>query len=279
LKTSSNTIQDRWVNNTSYHIYFRACDLVQAVHNAPRPFGLDKQTLIKICFLSLCKSLEGFDYNITVIGDRLSDEMIAFFRRYTSDVILGEYGNDASLRECLGRAYRLPDETWVYLCEDDYLHSPEAFIWIDDLIINRKMYLQDKALLRQARYLRVDLAGKPLVIHPPDYPDRYKRKYMQFALVFLSTYCHWRQVSNTTFTFMAQAKTFRAYRKILDKSTHGAADGYLSRNMYARTTFRGRALCLSPIPGVSTHMHDGVMTPLVNWDEVYQSYREQLGGL
>jgi hypothetical protein len=100
--------------------------------------------------------------------------MIAFFRRYTSDVILGEYGNDASLRECLGRAYRLPDETWVYLCEDDYLHSPEAFIWIDDLIINRKMYLQDKALLRQARYLRVDLAGKPLVIHPPDYPDRYK---------------------------------------------------------------------------------------------------------
>jgi hypothetical protein len=265
------------LNHTKFHIFFRTCDIVQAVHKAPRPFGLDKKTLIEVCFLSLVKSLESFDHRITVVGDRLSGEMVSFFKGYPIDLVTGEFGNDASLRECLNRAYRLPDETWVYLCEDDYLHTPEAFVWMDDLIRNRKKYLQDKALTRQTRFLRVNLADKPLVIHTPDYPDRYKRKYLQFGLIFLSRYCHWRQVSNTTFTFMAQAKTFRTFRTILNRSTEGARDGYLSAHMFARTTFRSRALCLSPIPGVSTHMHDGVMTPLVNWDDVYQSYRTQLG--
>ncbi len=263
---------------TRYHIYFRTCDVVEAVHKAPRPFGLDKKTLIKICFISLLKSLRGYDSAITVIGDRLSDEMREFFRGYPVELVTGEYGNDASLRESLNRAYLLPDETWVYLCEDDYLHAPPAFLWIDDLIRFRKEYLQDKAFTRQTRFIRVKLADKPLVIHTPDYPDRYKRKYLQFGLIFLSRYCHWRQVSNTTFTFMAQAKTLRQYRKILDRSTRGARDGYLSRNFYARTTFGGKALCLSPIPGISSHMHEGVMTPLVNWEEIYTDCRSEIEG-
>lgn len=251
-----------------YHVFFRTCDIVHSLHNAPRPFGLDKRTLIKICFRSLIRALDGFDYKITVVGDRLSDEMVSFFRGYSVELVLGEYGNDASLRECLNRAYVLDTKTWVYLCEDDYLHTPDAFRWIDDLVEHRKEYLQTKALTRQTRFLRVDLANKPLVIHTPDYPDRYKPRYLQFALIFLSRYCHWRQVSNTTFTFLAEVKTLLKYRRILDRSTTGARDGYLSRNMFARTTFRGRALCLSPIPGVATHMHEEVMTPLVDWKSI-----------
>jgi hypothetical protein len=126
--------------------------------------------------------------------------------------------------------------------------------------------MSTKRLARALRFVKIRLDNRPLVIHTPDYPDRYKPKYLRFSLIFLAKYCHWRQITNTTFTFMMQGKTVRRYKDILLRSTFGADDGYLSRKLFAGLRFGGKALCLSPIPGVSTHMHDEVMTPLVDWE-------------
>jgi hypothetical protein len=259
-----------------YHIILRTCDVVHSLHNAPRPYGLDKRTLIKVCFLSLLKSLEGFEYKIHIVGDRLSDEMLAFFRQYPVEMTLGEYGNDESIRQCLRIAYLLPEEDWAYICEDDYLHTPNAFLWIDDLIKHKKEYLGDKALARSVRFIRVKLHKRHIVIHTPDYPDRYKRRYMRFGLIFLSRYCHWRQISNTTFTLMAQVRTFKKFQRIFDGSAAGASDGYLSRHLFAGIRFGNKALCLSPIPGVATHMHEDVMTPLVDWEKIVKDTMKEI---
>ena len=251
-----------------YHIILRTCDLVHSLHNAPRPFNLDKRSLIKVCFKSLYNAVKDHPHRITVLGDRLSDEMKEFFKSYPVTLLNEELGNDKSIRRQIEIALESPEDEWIYFVEDDYLHTPEAFLWMDDLIKNRKQYMSTKRLARQLRFIKVNLDERPLVIHTPDYPDRYLPKYLRFSLIFISKYCHWRQVTNTTFTFMMQGKTVRRYKDILLRSSIGADDGFLSRRMFAGLRFGSKALCVSPIPGVSTHMHEEVMTPLVNWEKV-----------
>jgi len=116
-----------------------------------------------------------------------------------------------------------------------------------------------RRLKKQVRKLRYKLY---------DYPDRYKPSKRFLTLLFLSKHCHWRHVHNTTFTFLTQTQSVERFHEILLKSSQGANDSYLSRNIFGKYNFRNRALCLSPIPGVATHMHQGTMTPTVEWEKV-----------
>ena len=215
-------------------------------------------------------SLDGVEYSITVLGDKISDDLIAFFRSYPVTLMLGDWGNDESLRQSMKLAFETDDNDWVYLCEDDYLHVPHAFKWIVDLIDHKDDYIKSKRFF-QAFGIKNKLSKTPIIIHPPDYPDRYKPRYLRFSLIFLSRFCHWRQVTDTTFTFMAQAKTFKQYRQIFWNSCTGANDRYLSKTLYAGVRMGKKALCLSPMPGVATHMHEEVMTPLVDWKKIYDN--------
>ncbi|MDP4219265.1 MAG: hypothetical protein Q8896_02420, partial [Bacteroidota bacterium] len=81
-----------------YHIILRTCDLVHSLHNAPRPFNLDKRSLIKICFKSMYNAVKDYPHRITVLGDRLSPDMQDFFRSYPVTLLNEELGNDKSLR-------------------------------------------------------------------------------------------------------------------------------------------------------------------------------------
>jgi hypothetical protein len=249
-----------------YTVIFRTCDAVTAVHGAPRPFGLDKTKLVQICFLSLKEALKPVNHTIHVMADKISPELSSFFKSFPVTITTGSWGNDESLRQSLSLALELPDEEWVYFCEDDYLHAPHAFVWIDDLIANRRDILSYSPRPPWMAFLSATLSGRPLVIHPPDYPDRYKPNRLIPSFLFLSKYCHWRQVTNTTFTVLAQAGAIRRYKRVWEKASSNAKDGLLSRRMYARFSFWKKALCLSPIPGVATHMHVSTMTPHVDWN-------------
>lgn len=263
-----------------YRVIFRTCDKVNSVHNAPRPFGLDKLTLIKLCFASLKRSLEPFPHTIHAIADDLSPELTAFLQKQGVTLTEGKFGNDESLRQSLAVAMSYEDNDWVYLVEDDYLHTPGAFGWIDDLVTHTKDALYTRPHSKINRALFSSIYGHyyrlPLFIHPPDYPDRYLPKQRLPSMIFLSKSCHWREISNTTFTFLAKAGSFKKYRRILLKSTTGAQDGYLSDRLYSRFGGRRRALCVSPIPGIATHMHESTMTPLVNWETVLEEARSYL---
>lgn len=261
-----------------YQILFRTCDIVHSLHNAPRPFDLDKRTLIKVCFRSLVEALRPVDHRIVIIADRLSPEMTTFFESFRDqgheiEMVHGEYGNDNSLRKQVELALTVPDDDWVYFVEDDYVHTPEAFVWMNDLIENKDQYITKKTILRQLKFWKTRLDQIPIVIHTPDYPDRYLPRYLRPSLIFLGKHCHWRQITNTTFTFLIKASSVKRYKDILYYSCNGADDGYLSRALYGGLRFGDKALCLSPIPGVSTHMHDGVMTPLVDWASIVDRHR------
>ncbi len=260
-----------------YTIIFRTCDSVNAVNKNPRPFELTKKELIKICFLSLVDSLKALDFRIIILGDKLSEEMIHFFNCFKVELHLGNFGNDRSIKETLKIANTIPDDEWIYFCEDDYLHSPSSFIQIDNFLNKRdELFLQKIKLYNVSSF--INLMQKDLFVFLPDYPDRYLPKYRKHSLILLSDNWHWRQVTNVTFTFLTKSLSVKKHFSLLMKSSENANDGLLSRKLFGRfgLGFLSRSVCFSPLPGLSTHMHRDTMTPLINWEKLVDAYKNKI---
>ncbi len=253
------------------NVVFRACDFVVSVNKSPRPFDLNKTEIIKICFKSLIASIELYPHKITVLGDKLSDELISFFQQYDIQLINGNYGNDESLRQSITIASEFPEDEWVYLCEDDYLHHPDCFKHIITLIKEKDVITFKKR--NRFNKNKISEVKPDIVIHPPDYPDRYNVFDNDQSFIFHTSTHHWRQIANTTFTFMLEVSVLKKHFLLLNKSTKNAQDGLLSKMLYGRNEFKNKCICLSPIPGLSNHMHIDTFTPLVDWSVVLNKYR------
>ncbi|MEI9807507.1 MAG: hypothetical protein WDO16_06250 [Bacteroidota bacterium] len=252
------------------NVIFRACDVVSAVNKQPRPFDLDKPSLIKLCFKSLYHSIQEVPHTITVLGDKLSEGMIDFFSGYNVHVSNGNYGNDASIRATIEKAVLFPDDEWIYFCEDDYLHRPETFCFIAELLAKKEDIHPGKrkwGFLSSVFYF----SNPSLVVFPSDYPDRYQVKYRDQHFIFHTENCHWRQVTNTTFTFLMQVKDVKRYKPILLKASVKANDAYLSKKIFGKNNFTGKSLCVSPIPSLTAHMHINTLPPLIDWKSVAEN--------
>ena len=262
-----------------YHIFFRACDKVESVHNVQRPFALNKLEIIKVSFYSLYQSLQGSQNQFVIIGDDLSFELLDFFKKFNNVIVKNEKlgSSTKSLQKQIDIALSIPDDEWVYMCEDDYLHLPEAFKYISEFIENKEMYLKTSS--KKKNYInRIigDLSNIPLIIHTPDYPDRYDPPWKRLSFIFLSKHCHWRQISNTTHTILLKSSTIKKFKEHFKASSIGPSDSKLSEKIYGRIVFKNKALCVSPIKGLSTHMTEGVMTPLVDWQLLCKEYIDEM---
>jgi len=259
----------------SYKIIFRACDKVVSVHKDKRPFGLTKKQTIKLSFYSLYKSLYKQEREIIVIGDDLSIDMLNFFAKFADVHVVNEkYGSASkSLIKQIEMAIDSLSDDWVYLCEDDYLHQSCAFNWISDFISKKEEYLRTSG--KKKNYLNRlvgNIAKRDLILHLPDYPDRYLPEWKRHSYIFLSKYCHWRQISNTTHSILLSQKTLKKFYKPIMQSAIQHSDSKLSENVYLKIFSRLKAICISPIPGLSSHLTEGVMTPLVDWSEISKKY-------
>ncbi len=166
------------------------------------------------------------------------------------------------------------------MCEDDYLHTPYAFNHITEFIKNKDKYLKTSGCKKNyMNRLIGDLSTRSLIIHTPDYPDRYDPPWKRLSFVFLSRFCHWRQITNTTHTLLLQSNTVKEFEKYIKASAVGPSDSKLSEKVFGRIIFKNKALCVSPITGLSTHMTEGVMTPLVNWQEICKNNIKEMEGL
>ena len=262
-----------------YHILFRACDKVKSVHNLQRPFDLNKLETIKVSFFSLYQSLKGSQYQFIIIGDDLSQELINFFGFFEDIVVHNAKMGSASksLQKQIAMALDVPSDEWIYMCEDDYLHSPQAIKYISEFIENKEKYLKTSS--KKKNYMNRligDLSNTPLIIHTPDYPDRYRPFWKRLSFIFLSKHCHWRQITNTTHTILLKSSTIKKFEKHIKASSIGPSDSKLSEKIYGRIFFNNKALCVSPVKGLSTHMTEGVMTPLVDWRTICQENIDEM---
>ena len=262
-----------------YRIFFRACDKVESVHKVKRPYSLKKIEIIKTCFFSMYQSVQSYDHSFVIIGDDLSSDLLNFFGKFENVTVQNYKFRSASksLKKQIELALEVSDEEWVYMCEDDYLHSPNAFKFLSEFINNIEVYTETSGKKKNFMNRIIgDLSNLPVVIHPPDYPDRYRAPWKRLSFIFLSKYCHWRQITNTTHTVLLKSSTLKHFQKFFRQSAEGPSDSVLSEKVYGRIFFKNKALCISPIYGLSTHMTENVMTPLVDWEHICQENISQM---
>ena len=57
------------------------------------------------------------------------------------------------------------DNEWIYLCEDDYLHTPYSFEYLTEFIENKDKYLETSS--KKKNYINKiigNLKNKPIII-------------------------------------------------------------------------------------------------------------------
>jgi hypothetical protein len=227
----------------------------------------------------LVRALEGQSHSILEIGDGLSDGAAAFFEALPGVTLRREQllSPEKTLALQVELGLKEADETWVYFCEDDYLHTRDSFSRIRALIDGQADILDTIGARRNwLPRLGGNVAYRPLFIHPSDYPDRYLRKDRRPSYLFAAPDGHWRQTSHTTHTFMAQGRAMRRFQTALRASVNGCNDKLLSRSIYGGVFSRDKALCVSPLPGFACHFTDGVMSPFVDWSAEVDRNRDEL---
>lgn len=183
--------------------------------------------------------------NTIIIADCVSDEtyrkiaeMMAGFEQHIvrTQFRSGAFSFLAAVDIALQTA--LSDDTPVYLCEDDYLHKPNA-----------------KQLLLEG----LDVAD---YCSAYDHPDKYMHDNITPCKVYLTPSTHWRTTPSTTMTFAAKIRTLREDAKIYEEY---CKTGYpYDHEMFLALGTHGRKL-VTCIPGASTHAEVAWLSPLVDW--------------
>ena len=233
-------------------LIFLACHVVHAHHGNGRPLNLSKKEIIKICYNSLMKSIEFANFknnvDITVVGDKLDDEMIEFFSKTTNKIINENLGMNLVYKKLLDEAIKEDNDTWIYFCEDDYLHKKEAILYITDFIQNNYF-------------------DKNFCIFTQDYKHRYQswdKYYLGQHYLLLSKYCWWRQIRNITLSYLIKARDIRNNIDIFNNTAKFVSDAYLSENLF----WTNKITCFSPIPTLTVHMHESEFPSFIEISDV-----------
>ncbi len=183
--------------------------------------------------------------SLIVIADSVSDdtydELKEIMGEHAQNVIRttyksGAYSFLAAVK--LAISADIPDDTPVYLCEDDYLHTSNA-----------------KTVLLEGIEIADYVTGY-------DHPDKYIQYNIKPTRVYHTQSLHWREAESTTMTFMTRVKTLRDDYEIYQKYCN---TGYpYDHEMFLDLESRGRKLITS-IPAVSTHTELAWLAPITKW--------------
>lgn len=194
---------------------------------------------------------------VTVIDDHSDEQCINAIKNElresnlpTSFIPLDGSGNAASLLYNFNHA-KAHCTDLIYFVEDDHLHGPTAIAEMVDAYNNLKGRFQGE-----------------VAIFPCDCPDRYRDPYQ--SLILLSPARYWRTVLNTTATFLISHAVLQRfwgiYRAFADYGTNPSITEDSTINQIYR-----QVPCLSPMPALAMHLHDGLISPFTNWQEWWEA--------
>lgn len=230
--------------------------------NKPRWNGKTKDEIFRKCWLSLQRGLSSTD-SIIVLADRVTNETKNWMVKTsgTSNIEIEDipprtevppYGthpypqyHPVTINTCIPLMEKLIQiaeanpNNLIYLCEDDYLHLPNA------ITIMKRVY--------EAGYSGFYL--------PYDYPDRYTDR-DKYAEIIIGPDCHLRTVASATLTLAGLGKTFLPFKYSILQA------GLFSDDSWTWKAFK-QSVAVCPIPGTATHLQDHCITPVVDWNKVW----------
>lgn len=261
----------------AYRIYPKVAKPAQRL-----PFGDSKLRQAEICLRSFRESLGSLRVKLWAILDGCPGEYRELFKRYfpPEDLIFVEVnaiGNRATFGKQLEILFSQCDAEYVYFAEDDYLYLPSQF----------GLMLQ---FLRDGRDVHF--------VAPYDHPDCYSldlHREPKWVTVFGDH--HWRTAASTCLTFLTRRSTLAKYERVfrtycrqnddcamwLSLTKRGifspaAILGYFARREpYRRVPVKAWLFCWPqvlfgdaaklwvPVPGVATHLSEGLLSPGTDW--------------
>lgn len=248
-------------------VLFRSCEanlspgsMGEGKEYKPRWNGKYKHEILRKCYMSVVNDLTPED-KLFIIDDLTTKETIEWMRRncpaqfqVKTITPLHELRKKHPYPEyhpvitnCCPELMELlveiaehnPDEI-IYMCEDDYLHVPRA---IEIL----------KATFSQ---------GYEGFYAPYDYPDRYYLDNTKQCELHIGPGGHLRTIPSATLTIAALGKTWLRFKFELLRA------GVFADDSWTWKAFKQvGALC--PIPGHATHLQEGCVTPVTDWNKIY----------
>jgi len=178
--------------------------------------------------------------NLTIIADNMRNP--EEIKKMDCNVITTNLGNSQTFAMALDLAIKLPDDDYIYLVEDDYLHKKEAKkILLEGLQLGEFVSLYD---------------------HPDKYgsnsPNPLVKNGGETSQVLLTNSCHWKTTNSTTMTFACKVSTLKEYRDRIEFYL----DSPIPKDyLMWRDILEDKVRLITPLPGYSTHCHEPWITP------------------
>jgi hypothetical protein len=225
------------------HIFYRHYN-VQGKGNGGRPIWFDYEK----CFVNLLNTIENKNVDLHVIMDGNVNNN--FINKYKDKYILhsistgSDYGSYLETYKYI-KNLNIDDKDLIYFLENDYLHVNN---WVDKVI---ELFLTYKGLNYISLYDHLDKYGN---IPGPDYSDLVSK-------IITTENHHWRTTPSTCGSYIIPKNIF-----IEDEDINTGGPGDHNKFLYLNKT--KNRFVLTPIPGLSTHCMEGLMSPTIEWNKI-----------
>ena len=227
------------------YIYFRCSEKVQPItFNHLR----NKVDILRKSWISLQSSISTDD-KLFIIYDAVSDETLKFLDKTCNTdrefIKVPEHTFNYHLHTLYAfkvlktQLEKSKDSSWHFMCEDDYLFVPDAL----------------NILRKTQQYW-----GNFIIFY--DMPLWYKQGLISNIIIGHDR--HWRLVNSSTMTTIARTKIWKKYIDLILQNSILSNDKIFEQ-IYKETP------CIAPMPALGTHLAQGQISPIVNWNEIWNS--------
>lgn len=226
------------------HIFYRHYN-VQGKGSGRRPYWFDYEK----CFINLLNTIEDKNVDLHVIMDGdIGDNFIQKYKdRYTLHSISTGSDYDSYIETYnYAKNLNINDKDLIYFLENDYMHVGG---WVDKVI---ELFSSYKGLNYVSLYDHLDKYN--VVDEGPDYSDL-------FSKIILTDSHHWRTTPSTCGSYIIPKNILMEDEDI---NTGGPGD----HNKFEKLNEERNRFVLTPIPGLSTHCVDGLLSPTIEWDKI-----------
>lgn len=217
---------------------------VEGKGNKSRPAWFDYEN----CFVNLLNTIKGEDVKIHLVMDgHVEDNWIAKYKdHYVQHEIVG--GNMIDVTKNLYKIAKessINEHDLVYVLENDYLHCPG---WVGNVI---NLYKTFEGLSYVSLYDHNDKYFLPM------YEDL-------TCKLFTTVDHHWRTTPSTCGSYITTKKIFDE-----DYDDHtGVTTPIGDHHKWLHLTKTKNRFIITPIPGLSTHCMEGLLSPTIDWNNI-----------
>jgi hypothetical protein len=220
------------------HIFYRHYN-ISGNDNRGRPLGFDFEK----CFQNLLNTIKGKNVNLHVImdGDVNSNFISKYKNEYTLHLIKAnsDYGSYLETYKYI-KGLNIDNDNLIYFLENDYLHISN---WVDKVI---------------------DLFSTYDLLHYVSLYDHNDKYFLDtyndlISKIFVTKSHHWRTTPSTCGSYIIKKQLLLEDEDI---NTSGPGD----HERFIERFNKKQRMVLTPIPGLSTHCMEGLMSPTIDWE-------------